>query len=203
MSTSNQSLADRLQTAGVYDEFCALMFGQRMRYEDLLEQLEKWNISSSMGALSRFGDSQRSAWTLARAKRETQELLADESIDLDAAQRKVVAERLFNLAAAPDICDKTLLKLRDQEIKMMQLQHDKQRLEQAEVKLQQAERKLEQAERKIAALEAQAEAAEKAAERAKEVLKGGGMDDATREALLAEVDAIMLGRARPQAKVQA
>lgn len=136
MSTrSNESLAERLQAAGVYDEFCALMFGQRMRYEDLLEQLEKWNISSSMGALSRFGDSQRSAWTLARAKRETQELLADESIDLDAAQRKVVAERLFNLAAAPDIGDKTLLKLRDQEIKMMQLQHDRTRLEQAERKL--------------------------------------------------------------------
>lgn len=135
MSKTNESLAERLHAAGVYDEFCALMFGQRMRYEDLLEQLEKWNISSSMGALSRFGDSQRSAWTLARAKRETQELLADESIDLDAAQRKVVAERLFNLAAAPDIGDKTLLKLRDQEIKMMQLQHDRTRLEQAERRL--------------------------------------------------------------------
>lgn len=65
--------------------------------------------------------------------------------------------------------------------------------------LDQAQKKLDQAERKIAALEEQANAAKLAAARAKETLKGGQMDDATREALVAEVDAIMLGKPKPAA----
>lgn len=64
--------------------------------------------------------------------------------------------------------------------------------------LDQAQKKLDQAERKIAALEAQAAAAKKAAERAKEAVKGGTMDEGTRATLLAEVDAIMLGKPRPK-----
>lgn len=139
---SNESLAERLIKAEVYDEFCALMFGQRLRYEDLLEQLERWSISSSLGALTRFSDSHRSQWILARAKAEHKAILEDSGSTLDAAQRKLVAENLFNLAASPEISDKTLLKMRDQEIKMAELAHDKLKIEQAERKLQLLEAKM-------------------------------------------------------------
>lgn len=197
---SNESLADRLIKAEVYEEFCALMFGQRMRYEDLLEQLEKWNLSSSMGGLHRFSESHRSQWILARAKAQHEAMLHDAGTTLDAAQRKLVAENLFNLAASPEVSDKTLLKMRDQEIKLAELR-------QAEVKLSFDERKLEQAQelidmqkRKIEALEAQAEAAKRAAIAAKEKLSTAVMDDATRETLMDEIDAIMLNRRKPAAK---
>lgn len=157
-SPSNESLASRLHKAEVYDEFCALMFGQGVAYEDLLEQLEKWNLSSSMGALSRFSDSQRSQWTLARAKAQYEATLNDAGSTLDEAQRKVVAERLYNLAASPAISDKTLLKMRDQEIKLAELAHDAQRLKQAETALAQKQELIEMQRRKIEALEAQKQA---------------------------------------------
>lgn len=191
---SNESLAGRLIKAEVYDEFCALMFGQRMRYEDLLEQLERWNISSSMGGLHRFSESHRSEWILARARAQHEAMLHDAGTTLDAAQRKLVAENLFNLAASPEVSDKTLLKMRDQEIKLAELR-------QAEVKLTFDERKLEQAQelidmqkRKIEALEAQAEAAKKAAENAKATLQSGGMSEETRQQLMEEMDRMILGK---------
>jgi hypothetical protein len=168
----NESLERRLRDAALYDEFCALMFGQRVKYEDLLEQLEKWNLSSSLGALTRFNESNRSEWTLERAKRETANFLAENAGLLDEAQKKVVAERLFNLAATPDISDKTLLKMRDQEIKMAQLRHDAQRIDQAETKLEQAEKLITMQERKIAALEAQAQAAQAALDQAEKAPGG-------------------------------
>jgi uncharacterized protein YggL (DUF469 family) len=137
----NESLWKKLHSKEVLEEFQALMFDQQMRYEDLLEQLEKWGISSSLGALSRFADSQRSAWAMARAKRHCEALLVDDKVDLNEAQRKVVAERLFNLAASPHISEKALLKMREMEIK--------------QAVLKQNERKLEQAERRLAMLEKQ------------------------------------------------
>lgn len=194
----NESLWKKLHRAEVLEEFCELMFAQEARYEDLLEQLERWGISSSMGALSRFSDSQRSQWTLARAKRQYESMLRDEGVNLDEAQRKVVAERLYNLAASPAISDKALLKMRDQEIARAKLELDQARLVQAETKLKQAQEVIDMQRRKIEAMEAQAEAAARAAERAKEAVKGGSMDDSTREALLAEVDAIMLGKPKPK-----
>lgn len=173
--SDNESLWKKLHTAEVLDEFCALMFDQQSRYEDLLEQLEKWGISSSMGALSRFSDSHRSTWTLQRAQRQYESVLSDNGVDLDEAQRKVVAERLYNLAASPHISEKALLKMRDQEIKLALLNHDRQRLEQAEQTLQQRQEVIDLQKRKIEALEAQANAV-------KEDLKDGGLTDAERAA---------------------
>jgi hypothetical protein len=131
----NESLWKKLHRAEVLEEFSALMFDQQWRYEDLLEQLEKWGISSSLGALSRFADSQRSTWAFARAKRQYQSLLEDEGVDLDEAQKKVVAEKLFSLAASPHISEKALLKMREMEIKQAVLKQNERKLEQAERRL--------------------------------------------------------------------
>ena len=188
----NESLYKRLHRAGVLEEFCELMFAQEARYEDLLEQLEKWGISSSMGALSRFSDSQRSQWTLMRAKRQYEAMLRDEGVDLDEAQRKVVAERLYNLAASPAISDKALLKMRDQEIARAKLELDQARLVQAETKLKQAQEVIDMQRRKIEAMEAEEAARKKAAEDAVNRAKDGGASDETiravREALGMKLD---------------
>lgn len=143
-ATRNESLARRLTKAEVYHEFCELLFAQEIRYEDLLEQLEKWGISSSLGAISRFADSERSQYTLDRAKRQYEAMLKDESVDLDQAQRRMVAERLFNLAASPHITEKSLLKLRELEIKAAQLENDRRRIAILEGKIKSASDKLEE-----------------------------------------------------------
>jgi hypothetical protein len=186
---SNESLADRLIKAEVYDEFCALMFGQRMRYEDLLEQLEAWSLSSSMGALTRFSESHRSQWILARAKAQHESMLHDSGTTLDAAQRKLVAENLFNLAASPEVSDKTLLKMRDQEIKLAELEHDKIKISQAEKKLDQAQELIDLQKRKIEALEAQATAAAAKIEELRDPAKAA--DPEMRQRILDEVDLAM------------
>jgi hypothetical protein len=188
----NESLWKKLHKAEVLDEFCALMFDQQLRYEELLEQLEQWGISSSMGALSRFSDSHRSQWTLERAKRQYESMLQDEGVDLDQAQRKVVAERLYNLAASPSISDKALLKMRDQEIARAKLELDQARLMQAETKLKQAQEVIDMQRRKIDAMEAEEAARKKAAEDAVNRAKDGGASEdtirAVREALGMKVD---------------
>jgi hypothetical protein len=193
---SNQpsSLAARLIEAELFAEFCELLFAQGIKYDDLLEQLEAWNISSSLGAISRFADSQRGPYSMQRARDQYAAMLTDESSTLDAAQRQTVAARLFNLAASPDISTQALLKMRDQEIKLEELKQSERRVIQAERALDQSQLKLEQAERRVLALELAATAANEAARRAKDTLKAAAMDDTTRAALLAEVDAIMLGK---------
>lgn len=140
----NESLAKRLRDAEVYDEFCELMFAQEVRYEDLLEQLERWDISSSLGALSRFSDSERSQYTLDRARRQYESMLHDEGVSLDDAQRKVVAERLYSLAASPHISEKALLKMRDQEIQLEQLKNDRRRIDILEGQKKAASEKLDE-----------------------------------------------------------
>lgn len=194
--TDNESLWRRLHQAEVLEDFCDMLFGQRKKQAELLEQLEKWNISSSGAAISRFSDRHRSEWTLARARRMAAEV--KDGPDLDDMQRGIVAEKVFNLAASPDIDDVTLLRLRDQEIKLATIRQNDEKLRQNEVRLRQAQETIDMQRRKIEALEAQAAAAAAAAQRAKEAVKGGSMDDSTREALLAEVDAIMLGKPKPQ-----
>ena len=144
MKTLDNSLEGRLRAAELYDEFCALIFGQGERYEDLLERLEEWGISSSLGALSRFKDSNLSPWTMERARRTHAAMLVDEGVDLDEAQRKMVAERIFNLAASPNLNDKNLLKLRDQEIKMAVLENDRKKLELAERRIEVLESKIDE-----------------------------------------------------------
>lgn len=71
-------------------------------------------------------------------------------------------------------------------------------LEQKDKAIAQKDQEIEMQRRKIEAQEALLEEARQAAARAKETLKSGGMDDATREALMEEVDAIMLGKPRPK-----
>lgn len=186
---SNESLAERLIRAEVYDEFCALMFGQKMRYEDLLEQLESWQISSSLGALTRFSDSHRSQWILARAKAEHKAILEDSGSTLDAAQRKLVAENLFNLAASPEVSDKTLLKMRDQEIKLAELAHDKLKIEQGEKKLAQAQELIELQKAKIEEQRAQAAEAAAQIEQLRDPAKAA--DPEMRKRILDEVDRAM------------
>ncbi len=177
---SNESLADRLVRAEVYDEFCALMFGQRMRYEDLLEQLEQWSLSSSLGALTRFAESHRSQWILARAKAQYESILTDSGSTLEAAQKKLVAENLFNLAASPELSDKTLLKMRDQEIKLAELRQAEVKLEHDERKLAQAQELIEMQKQKIASMEAREQAEKAAAEAAlTKATHDGGMTEET------------------------
>jgi hypothetical protein len=84
--------------------------------------------------------------------------------------------------------------MRDQEIKLEELKQTERRVLQAERALDLTEKKLEQAERRVLALEAAAEAAATALNRARETVRAASMDDATRAALLSEVDAIMLGK---------
>lgn len=186
---NNESLAERLVRAEVYDEFCALMFGQKMRYEDLLEQLESWQLSSSLGALTRFSDSHRSQWILARAKAEHKAILEDSGSTLDAAQRKLVAENLFNLAASPEVSDKTLLKMRDQEIKLAELANDKIKIEQGEKKLAQAQELIELQKAKIEEQRAQAAEAAAKIEQLRDPAKAA--DPEMRKRILDEVDRAM------------
>lgn len=133
--SDNKSLAKKLADKELLEEFCSLMFDTQVNYKDLLEQLEKWGISSSIGALSRFSDSQRSQWTLARAKRQYESMLEDAGTTLDEAQKRVVAERLYGLAASPNISEKALLKMRDQEIKMAVLSQNDRKLTLLEAKV--------------------------------------------------------------------
>mgnify|MGYP007073216326 CR=1 FL=1 len=65
--------------------------------------------------------------------------------------------------------------------------------------LEQTKRRLDQAERKIIALEEQAAAAKAAAQRTKDALATGGMDDAKRAELIAEMDRLILGKTKPKA----
>ena len=89
--------------------------------------------------------------------------------------------------------------MRDQEIQLVRLKQDAVKLEQAETKLSQAQQLIDLQTRKIEALEAQAEEAKRAAQRAKEAIKGGGgMDDAMRQQLIAEMDHLILGKPKPQ-----
>lgn len=200
-SISTESLAERLQAKEVYEEFCELMFSQRMSYSELLEELEKWGISSSLGALSRFKGSHRGPWALERAKREEREFLTQHGAELDETTRRMVAMRVFQDAASPETSTKDVLRMRDQEIQLAKLKQDAVKLEQAEKKLEQSQQLIDLQKRKIEALEAQAEQAKQAAQRAKDALKGSaGMDEQTRAALIAEMDHLLLGKPKPQAQ---
>lgn len=178
-----------LQRRGVFDDFCELMFGVQMRYEELLEELEKWGVSSSLASLSRFKTSWHGAWSLERARKAAEQALQDE--ELDEAERKAVAQQLYNAAANPNTPTKVLLRMRDQHYGAARLKIEVEKLKQAKVKLEQAERKLEQMERKVAAQEALLEEQRAAAARAKQTLEGAAMDEETRARVLAEVDRAM------------
>lgn len=142
MKTDNDSLRDKLKAADVLDEFQELMFAHEMHYEELLEQLEKWGISSSMGALSRFKASHIGPWSMERAKNEERDFLEKNGADLDEATRRMIASRIFQAAANPNTTTKDVLRMKDLEVSMAKLRHDSVRLEQAERKLSLLEQKL-------------------------------------------------------------
>jgi hypothetical protein len=192
----NEPLADRLKAAEVFEEFTALIFDQELPYEELLEQLEKWGISSSLGALSRFKASHRGPWAMERAKREHEAFLRDHGADLDDAERRLVAMRIFQDAASPQTSTKDVLRMRDQHLGAAKLKIENERLKNDGVKLQQAERKLAQKDeeielqkRKIEALEAQATAAAVKLQELRDPAKAE--DPAVRAKILDEVDRAM------------
>jgi len=185
----NESLYDRLEKAEVREEFDALMFDQRMNYLELLEELERWGISSSLGALSRYKATWRGPWAMERAKREEREFLTTHGADLDESTRKLVAMRIFQDAASPETSTKDVLRMREQEIQMAKLKQDAVKLEQAERKLEQAQQMIDLQKRKIEALEAQAEAAAKELEKLRDPEKAE--DPEMRQRILDEVDRAM------------
>lgn len=208
MSSSNPkdkplvSLAEQLHAAEMYEEFCELMFSLGTPYAELLVELEKWSIYSSLGALSRFKASHRGPWAMERAKREQKNFLEENGADLDDATRRLVAMRIFADAAAPDTSTRDVLRMRDQYLQEAKLKQDAVKLEQAERKLDQAQEQIEMQRRKIEALEAQAAAAAEAAQRAKDVIKAGGMTDDQRQLLLQEMDHMILGKPKPKQPTQ-
>lgn len=163
-ATDNEWLLDKLKAADVLDEFIELMFDHEQSYAELLEQLEKWKISSSMGALSRFKRRHMSAWSMDRARREEREFLEKNGANLDEVTRNMVALRIFNASANPNTSTKDVLKMKDLLIREAQMKQDAEKLKQDnEHKTRALEQKQELIEfqrREIEALEAQKKAAE-------------------------------------------
>lgn len=194
---STETLETKLVRADVYDEFCALMFDEELRYDDLMEKLESWGISSSKGALSRFNVSHRGPWAMERARLQHEKFLADNGATLDDTTRRLIAMRIFQDAASPNTSTKDVLRMAELEVQRARLQQDGVKLEQAETKLKQAQELIDLQKRKIEALEAaerRAEEEKKAAEDAMlRAQKDGGMTDDTvrliRTALGMETDA--------------
>lgn len=190
----NTALSKRL-TPEQREELCIALFDQRCGLAGGVTLVKTWNIATSISAMHRFFGAERSGWTLNRARSfatETGGMLPEEWED---AQRKMVQQRAFELASSPDVTSKELLKLRDQEIKLINARQNETKLKQAERSLDQAQQKLEQAERRVKALEDQAEAAKISAARAKEAIQSGGMDEETRRKLMEEMDRMILGPA--------
>jgi hypothetical protein len=195
--TDNESLASKLKTKEVFDEFVELIFGLETDYEELLEQLEKWGISSSMGALSRFKASHIGAWSLERAKEAEREFLKEHGPNLDDVTRGLIAVRIFNAAANPNTATRDVLKIKEVLLREAGLKQEIKKLEQDnELKT----RALDQKDQTIALMrekmdqmkaeqERQRQAAEDAITRANQ---DGGMTDETvkviRQALGMKVD---------------
>ncbi len=205
-ATDNEALYDKLKRANVLDEFMELMFAHGTHYDDLLEQLEKWGISSSLGALSRFKASHLGAWSFERARQQEKDFLTQHGGDLDELTRNALRVRIFNDAASPNTSTKDVLKMQDLRLREANTKLDVERLQndvrQKDKALEQKDRALEQSERRVEALEAQAAATKLAAEKTKDAIKSGGMDDATRAALIAEMDRMILGTTAAAAKQQ-
>lgn len=202
--TDNESLSEKLKKAEVFGEFCELMFAHEVGYSELLEQLEKWSISSSMGALSRFKSSHIGQWSMDRAKKEERDFLLQHGADLDEVTRNLVAVRIFQAAANPNTSSKDVLKIKDMLLREAQMKQDLKKLEQElGIKtraLDQKDELIDMQLRKISALEEQANATKKIAENAKAALTSGGMDEATRQQLMEEMDRMILGTTAAKAK---
>lgn len=164
----NQWLRDKLKAADVLDEFTELMFDHELTFVELLEQLEKWGISSSMGSLSRFKRSHISDWSMHRAQRDEREFLEKHGANLDDVTRNMVAVRIFNASANPNTSTKDVLKMKDLLIREAQMKQDAEKLkldnEHKTRALEQKDKLIEMQERKIAALEAKLGTANEAME---------------------------------------
>ena len=157
VSADNISLREKLKAVDVFDEFVELMFDVEVHYEPLLEQLEKWGISSSLGALSRFKAAHIGWWSMERAKKQEREFLTEHGDKLDEVTRNMVKVRLFQASANPNTSTKDVLKMKDLLIREAGLENDVKKLT-GDVKLkeralEQKDRTLEQSERKLQLLE--------------------------------------------------
>lgn len=184
--------------------------------ENTLEAAVPWLFSeagvrsnkSSLGEWRGWYDVQRrvSNWN---AEAEDLKKLLGTDQEIDPGLVPKLAESFFISRCAEEGDAKTFAQMagiiqRHKELETNQKVHadkmvlEDKKLQRKDTSLKLAQRKLEQAERKIAALEEQAEAAKKAAERTKEALKSGGLDDNARSSLIAELDHVILGKAKPQ-----
>ena len=139
MSTArdNASLWSKL-TPEQREELLIALVDQRCGLDGGLALVQTWKVDTSRSAVHRFYHAERSNWTIERAKRfavETQGMLPEE---MDAAQRKLVAQKAFELASSSEISAKELLKLRDQEIKLITLQQSDRKLKLLEAKVEDA-----------------------------------------------------------------
>ena len=184
LPSDNESLASKLKAKEVFEEFVELMFGLETEYTELLEQLEKWDISSSMGSLSRFKGSHKGWWCMERAKREEREFLTQHGDNLDDVTRNMVKVRIFQAAANPNTTNKDVLKIKDLLLREAQMKQDLVKLQQDnDLKTRAMDQKDEviQMQRdKIAEMKAEAERQRLAAEEAiTKANKDGGMTDET------------------------
>lgn len=190
MSTArdNTSLWKKL-TPEQREELLIALVDQRVGIDAGLALVKAWNVPTSLSAVHRFYHSERSNYTIDRAKRFGAETLGMLPGEMDEAQRKLVQQKAFELASSSEISAKELLKLRDQEIKLITAQQNEVRLKQATRSLDQAEKKLEQAERRVKALEDQAAAASLELSKLRDPAKAD--DPAMRQRILDEVDRAM------------
>lgn len=136
-TSDNKSLWKKL-TPEQREELLIALVDQRCGIDGGLALVQTWKVETSKSAVHRFYHAERSNWTIERAKRfaiETQGMLPEE---MDAAQRKLVAQKAFELASSSEISAKELLKLRDQEIKLIMLQQTDRKLKILEAKFKEA-----------------------------------------------------------------
>lgn len=193
VSADNVSLKKKLKDAEVFDEFVELMFDLEKSYEELLEQLESWGISSSLGALSRFKRAHLGWWSMERAKSEERDFLTTHGDSLDDVTRNMVKTRLFQAAANPNTSTKDVLKMKDLMIREAGLETEVKKLEadvrQKDEALRQKQEQLDMQRRKVEALEAQAMAAAKELEKLRDPEQAD--DPEMRQRILDEVDRAM------------
>lgn len=117
------------------DELLAFFIDKRGTYDAAKDMLAEQGIETSIGALANFYQRERSVFTIERAKhwlKETAEMIPGEIED---AERRAIAQKMFELAASAETSEKGLLKMRDQHIKLAQLKVAERRVAMLEAKL--------------------------------------------------------------------
>ncbi len=139
MSTArdNASLWSKL-TPEQRDELMFALVDSRCGAEAGAALAKTWNVSTSKSAVHRFYEAERSNWTIERAKRFATETFGMLPEELETAQRNVVRQKAFELASSSELSAKELLKLRDQEIKLIMLQQSDRKLKILEAKFNEA-----------------------------------------------------------------